>query len=74
MKNRNSSKQLTTAISSTLRKFQKNNFMSLPITLSMASVESDPSAFVATHLYTPVSSGKTSTTDSRDMLFSNVIW
>lgn len=52
----------------------KYNVISLPITLSMASVESDPSAFVATHLYTPVSSGKTSATDSCDVLFSNVIW
>lgn len=52
----------------------KNNSNGLPITLSIASVESDPSAFVATHLYTPVSSGKTSATDSRDVLFSNVIW
>lgn len=52
----------------------KYNVIGLPITLSMASVESDPSAFVATHLYTPVSSGKTSATDSCDVLFSNVIW
>lgn len=52
----------------------KYNVIGLPITLSMASVESDPSAFVATHLYTPVSSGKTSATDSCDVLFWNVIW